>query len=602
MQPWQTEVMYHYNTVGEAWNPAQYYARAMERIRFYPAVLNEKGVPEESDDPKLLALWRRIQSPSGAPGDMTELAGTYGRLQFLIGDGLLTVSEDSGQEAWEYLSPMELRLQPGANPGEPQSYYRIRAPGLLPEELAEAPDSAFGPITGADARVWRLWRRHPEYSQWSDSPMRPLRELYDLLSRLTLAAAAEASSRAAQRGLLYVPEELSFTADPQVDEDPGEDPLIQRLTDSMNRAIQNPGTAEAMAPFVMRGPGTIQTPGGMTPMADLIRWLPLGPGDRYAEGDLWDKVVTRLAGGLDFPKEILTGVGDVNHWTAWFLDDIGFRQHTGPVVIRFCNDLGGAYLRPAAQDAGVANADRVVVGFDASQAINHPDETGTARDAYDRYALSAEYYRQKIGAPESAAPTDAELTKRVSLDVRRRAIVPPDVADTPVGQKPPQGETPPSQGGRGGDVNQNPPNGSQPRPAPTAPPSPNPGMSAMILGAALQQVERAREIAGSRLKRRAQSCDDCRPIIAATPLSSLPATFGVDRVRELIDGSTTEQRLVEGSADSFARLLRSWDIDGGWPEQLAKMVEQHALRTLYEAKAPPLPPGFLAACQKATTA
>jgi hypothetical protein len=593
-QSWQREVMGYYRAVGECWNPAQYYSRAMERIRFYPAIRNERGIPEEVESGELVDLFRRIQTPSAPPGDLSEIAGTYGRLQFLIGDGLLTVSQEDGDEVWEYLSPMELRLNPRSDDRRPQEYRRLRAPGTPPEELTEVDDREFAPLAGDDIRVWRLWRRHPEYSQWADSPVRPVRELYEVLQRLTLAVGAEASSRAAQRGLLFIPEELSFgPADPTQDENPEEDPLIREFQEAMQRAIRNPGTAEAMAPFIMRAPGLTTTAGGAVPTADLIKWMALGPTERYLEGEMWDRVIARLAGSLDLPKEMLTGIEDVSHWSAWFLDEIGFRQHTGPTVVRFCNDLAGAYLRPAAVDAGIENAENVVIWFDASQAINHPDETGTARDAHDRLVVSDAWYREKIGAPDDAAPQGDELERRVAIKLKE---FPSDMQP-----EPPAGSTPPPQGGRGGDVEEGPPqNGSEPRPPGVKAPAPaGPAMSAMIVGAAMMQIDRARELAGQRLIRRAQTCVDCRDKVKNVPAALVAAALGRDTVREVIDGHGTEASLVNGIGDAFAARVRAWQIDGGWPEQLGNMVEQHALRTLYEPEVPPFPPGFLSACQRA---
>lgn len=591
-QPWQNRAMKIYNTQGECANPAQYQRRAMERIRYYPAVLNAKGVPEESNDPKLLGLWNRIRTPNGAPGDISELAGTYATLQFVIGDGLLTVTDDDG-EVWEYLSPMELRLQPKSGTDQPQEYRRITAPGIPQQELIEAPDDAFEPLEGT-ARVWRLWRRHIEYSQWADSPVRPVIDDYELLARLTAAVFAEASSRAAQRGLLYVPAELSFgPADPTQEENPDDDPLVTLLQEAMARAIQEPGSAEAMAPYIMRGPGTLQTSGGAVPMADLIKWIPLGPSDRYTEIQAWEATISRIAGSIDMPKELMTGVGDVSHWGQWFLDDIGFRQHTGPTVTRFCNDIGSAYLRPAAINAGVKDAGRVTVWFDPSDAVNHPDETGTVLKAHGALIVSDAYAREKIGAPESAAPGPEELKRRTEILLKQDPYA--DNADPRVGQ----GETPPPAGGQGGDTSQTPPTDSQTRPSGAKPPSPAPNMALMVLGAATMQIDRARELAGNRLITRAQSCDECRDKIRNVPRALVAAALGAEQVRTVIDGHATEASLVDGVGTAFADRLVAWGINGGWPQQLGQMVEQHALRTLYQEEAPPLPAGFLTAAVKA---
>lgn len=124
-------------------------------------------------------------------------------------------------------------------------------------------------------------------------------------------------------------------------------------------------------------------------------------------------------------------------------------------------------------------------------------------------------------------------------------------------------------------------------------------MSAMIVGAAMMQIDRARELAGQRLIRRAQSCEPCRELTRNVPAALVASTLGSEMVRDVIEGHATEASLVDGIGETFAARLRAWDVNGGWPEQLGNMVEQHALRTLYQADVPPLPPGFHAACQRA---
>lgn len=594
-QPWQHRALTIYRTQGECANPAQYQARAMERIRYFPAVLDDKGVAQESSDPDLLDLFNAIRSPGGAPGDLGELAGAYARLQFVIGDGLMTVTDDDGEEVWEYLSPLEMRIQPDRGNGEPQEYRRLRAPGLLPEELVEAPDDAFSSLGIKQARVWRFWRRHIEFSNWADSPVRPIVDDYETLARLKLALAAEASSRAAQRGFFYVPEELSFgPADPTMEENPDEDPIMTEIRDAMARAIQNPGTAEAMSPWVFRGPGVLQTSGGTIPMLDLIGWKPLGPTDRYNEIEPIEEMISLIAGAVDMPKELFTGVGDVSHWGQWFLDDIGFRQHTGPTVIRFCNDMGSAYLRPAAIDARIENADRVTIWFDPADAVNHPDQTGNALKAQDQGIISNAAARQELGYDDSAAPDEKERREWIEVKLRQ---FPSDMQPEPQ-----TGATPPAKGGRGGDVQQQPPTDSQTRPPGNKPPSPQgPSLSAMIIGAAMAYVDRGRERAGNKIIRYAQSCDPCQEAMKDVERSAVAAALGPDRVRELIAHKGNEAFLVDGVGAAFAERLRRWDVNGGWPEQLGAMVEQHTWRTLFEAEPPPFPAGFLAACEKAAS-
>ncbi len=595
-QGWQRTAMLYYRSIGECWYPAQFYTRAMKRIRYFPAILGENDDPTEVTSGPLLEIFRQIQDPGGG---INQIATTYGQLQFCIGDGYLVASMDGDTEVWEYLSPMELRLQPRSGPTRPQDYRRIRAPGITPEELTEAPDDDFEPLTGNKVRVWRLWRRHPEFSSWSDSPIRPILEVYELLSRLTLGTGARASSRAAQQGALFVPEELSFgPVDKTQDEDLTNDPLMKDLLDSYVRAIQNPGSAEAMMPFLIRGPGMTQTAGGNTPTKDLIGIIPLNVSDTYPEGEFWDKVIDRIAGSLDMPREMVapSGLGSTNHWSGWILEDSAFRLHVAPMVIDFCSDITSAYFRPAAISAGVPNAERVVVWFDPSEAVNHPDQIGTTFKAHDRLLISDAAAREGSGFAESDAPDAEEYARRVEIMLK---TIPPEVAAEA------GGETTPAQGGTGSDANKQPPSQPSTERAPTSPPaqrgpvSASAQLTALILGAAELQIDHARERAGNQLVRRSQRYETCQQKIKDVPRAQVAATMGEEMVRTVLEGHGSELDLVAGSFVPLVARLRKWGLDGTWPEQLAKMVEQHALRTLYETEVPPMPPGFTASCERA---
>ena len=562
-QSWQARALARYDDVGECWYPAQFYSRTMQRVRFFPGFKDENGVVQEEESGPLVDLWDRIQDPGGG---RSELTGSYGHLMFLTGDGYLVVSDEDSEEVWEYLSPLELRVRPSG-----EGYLRLRAPGLTPEELVDAPDDTFEPVGNA-ARVYRLYRRHPAFSFWADSPVRAVLDLYELLKILTLAAGAEGQSRAANRGLLYVPDELSFmTLDAQgAEEDPMQDTFLQELIEGLMRAISDPGDASAMAPFVVRGPGLAQTGvGTATAMADLIKWMPMGPSDSYRAVDAWQKVIDRIAYGLDMPAEMVTGTGAVNHWGGWLLDEQGFRQHVAPVCEKFASDITAAYLRPAAKDAGIANWMDVAIDFDPSAAINHPDEIKTAREGWLDGVLSSEFYREKIGASDADAATEEDLELLISVLSKTAPAVEDETT-----------ETAPQDGGTGADVNAAPPetnpstNGSTPAAAVAA---------ARVLGAAEAHVLRARALAGARLRNRSQGCSECQEKVRNVLPSLVASSLGADGVRGIIDGHSSESDLVAGAGSELAETLGRLGVGGDWPTQIGQLVEQHALRTLYDA-------------------
>lgn len=573
-----------YSTEGACWNPAQFYARSMKRIRYFPAILNDAGEPEEVEEGPLRDLFDQIHDPGGT--SMAQLASNYGRLSFLIGDGYLIVSEQEGEEVWEYLSPLELKRINGTSPQEYE-----RNTGVEKITLVDA-----GPeeeIRGNRVRVWRLWRRHPTRSGWSDSPVFAVLNLYALLARLNLSAGATSWSRAANRGMMYLPDEVDLGGhdddpnDPGVDEDPIEDSSVRELVETFTSPISDPGSVEGAAPVIMRGPAVFETPNGQAiPYAQLIANIPIGNTNPYYELDAVPKVIEQIALGLDMPNEMVTGTGKVNHWGGWLLDEQGFRQHVAGVVEDFCDDVASAFLRPAAEAEGVENADRVVIWYDPVAAIAHPDEAPQAMEAWKVGLVSSEYAREALGANDDG-PTPEDEAFLLELLGRKPAT------DTQTG------ETAPQDGGTGGDTTEAPPaeptNGSGDGGATAS----EQVRAAMIRGAAEFSIRQARKAAGARLVQRSKSCDECQDAIKDVPLGRVASTLGNVRVREIIDGHTTEDALVYGVGALLAEQVREFGLRGPYPERLGAMVESHALRTLYEGESPSLPAGFTAVVAKA---
>src|SRR5207244_4467651 len=93
--------------------------------------------------------------------------GAYGRLMFIAGEAMLTVTTDgdTGLEKWEMLSTDELRLQGN-------TYLRVAAPSL-PARVYHDPTANDGlaPLQPDEAIVYRIWQRHPRYSALADSTM-----------------------------------------------------------------------------------------------------------------------------------------------------------------------------------------------------------------------------------------------------------------------------------------------------------------------------------------------------------------------------------------------------------------------------------------------
>jgi hypothetical protein len=117
-----------------------------------------------------------------------------------------------------------------------------------------------------------------------------------------------------------------------------------------------------------------------------------------------------------------------------------------------------------------------------------------------------------------------------------------------------------------------------------------------VLGAAEFAVERARELAGSRVRRmtsergpRDKRCADCQEALDGVANWEVCATLGQDQLQAL---GLAEPDLVAGAGAAFASSLSRMGVDQDWAAELARLVEQHAARTLCNPDVPPLPAAF----------
>lgn len=582
-QPWQVTSLATYSSVGECWYAAQFYARSLSKLRLAVGRIDEAGevkeLPPEDDASKLLD---RVQDPGGGRAG---LLASYGRLMFLVGESYLTVTgEASEDERWEFLSPLELRPVPGG-----KGFIRQSAPGLTLETLTAAPDDDEEPGAG-EAVVWRVWRRHPTYSKWADSPMAAVLLLFEELELLQLAVRARSKARS-NRGILYVATEISFASpDGQGDENPEKDTFMEDLSTVLLAPVKDPGAPSSVVPFVIRGPASVPSAGGtgFVGARDLVFTVPLiDPKEQNDEEAAKAAIIKRIAIGLDLPPEILTGMAEVNHWGAWQIDEASWTAHVQPMADQLVGDLSSSYLRPAAKQAGIEGWEDLVVIYDASDVINHPDRTNDVREAYRDGAVGAVTYRATIGLEEEDAPTPEEHQEWLDIKLRGQAQLaevtgvdpataePIDSASTkkvpptqPTVEQVQDDESVQSLGASGRELELR---------------------VQRIVGAAELAVERTREIAGSRLINRAQGCDDCKEKIVSVPSSMVASALGQEESARLAPGVI----LTEGGTASFAATLGRMGVDSPVVTKLSQLVETHARESLFEAEPRALPDKFI---------
>jgi len=587
IQPWQDRALSYYDLVGECWFASQFYGRSLAQIRLFVGTMDEEGQVEEVEGPNdATALLDRIRDPGGT--GRTHLQASYGRLMFITGEGYLTVTQPEGEEErWEFLSSDELRVSSN------NAYVRYIAPSLAAVELQGVPDDQYVPLDGDQAAVYRLWRKHPRYSSLADAPMRAVLDLFEELLLLQLAVLSRVKSRLSAAGLLIIPEEITLVSqDSQTaDEDMTEDPLLNQLIGAAQAAIQEPGTAAAVIPVILRAQGE---------WIEKVRHLQFfDPGQAYPETGLRMEVIKRIAMGLDLPPEILLGMSDANHWTSWQIDEQTAKAHIFPICQQFVDDLTSAYLRPAARDEGIDGWENLVVGYDPAALLVAPDRAKDAATMFSLGELSGESLREAGGfSSDEDEPTEEERWRYLGAKIGDASLamygIPrlnsqseletaPGVIDA--GTESPDSGTPPSAPVKG-------PPPAMPEASPVVAASgPRDDLLARVLGAAEFAVIRSRSLAGARLRTSAKKIPEFTAMIEKLPNGSVAAALNIQNVHAL---GHSEAGLVKGASAELADVLTIMGIDPALADAIGTQVERHAAQTLYLEVAPPLPDGFAA--------
>lgn len=582
-QPWQTRALDYYDLVPEIKYAGQFYSRHMSKIelivqKYDPA----KDEWEAAPDTPASDFLARIKDPGGGRSVML---GTYGRLRFLTGESyLVCFAPDTDKERWEVLSASEFKpMEDG------KRFERIRAEGAQPERYTIAPadnrmqqDPAKAEAT---VRAWRLWRRHPRYSMQADSAMQGVMDVCEELLLLTLAVRAQARSRIARSGILKVPSEISPPSpEPHDGANPKEDKFLKTLALHMEAPLADEGSAAQLVPLLVRGPAAY--------LKELQQLQLHVAGADYPETALRTEAISRLANGLDMPREALLGTADVNHWGAWQIDQQTWEAHVQPVVEEMCDELTGAVLRPTLEDNGSppAEVEMYRVWYDAVKITNHPNRGKDAVDAYDRGELGGEPLRLALGFDSDDGPSNAELARWVGVRVRDAGLAwygvptlkanatPEDQPGTAApGIADQEGETAPQDGGTGTDTNVGPPVAAE---------------QARLLGAAELALFNCRKTAGSRIVTNYPNSE--RAALRQHPKHLLYARMDRTRLPSLNGGSMSDPaELVKGGTEAFEHALEAWGYPPERIQALSRLVQRHAAETLHEERPRALPPILL---------
>jgi hypothetical protein len=390
---WQIEAWRLYDIIPELHKLSGRIGDSLALARMYVAELDERGeeIGETTD--------ARISALAGIPlgtGDQRDDALRLAGIDLAIGGECWIVGENAAANpeaaagAWFVVTGSAFKKVGGQ--------VSVKRPKILGGSDLALTD-------GVDVLI-RCWRPHPNDTDQADSFSRsaivPLREI----ELLTKREFAELDSRLTGAGVMFLPEGVDF---PREEGDPeglaGFMAYIQRAAAA---SMRDQSSAQAMVPIMATVPDSV------LPELDKIKPLTFWSELSAEISPMKDKAISRLASSAEIPGEVLTGIGDANHWTAWLISDEGIRWIKGYLSL-VAAALTRGFLQLSLASLGVTNPERYAFAFDTSTLAAKPNRLDDALNLHDRFLLSDEE-TVKAGAFDPAQmPTTQERAAQILL-------------------------------------------------------------------------------------------------------------------------------------------------------------------------------------------
>jgi hypothetical protein len=409
-QNWQIQAWTYYDSIPELGFAVEFMAHNAASMRIFTAVLptvGETGTPIDIHTPELQVPEAIVNACDNALRD--------------LGNGRLELSKMMENLSIQITIAGEGFILGVTDPITGKTTYSVRSISEIVVnddeiQLREGPMTNQG-ILGLvdlppDSMVTRVWNPHPQYRILAQSRMRALLNTCEDIMILRRMIRATARNRLAGRGLLIVPSEADLPIFNDDDMSVGGATWYDELTNSMITPIRNEGDASAVVPMVTEMDGD---------SIKNVRWIEFTSTFDERAPAVRSELLDTLATGLDLPKEAITGMADLNHWTAWAIDANTFRYHVEPHVKKLVDLLTTGYLRnylltctdengmPLAPGLVNAWVDRILFWYDPTELITPPDQTATALELHDRGVLSNAALLRTAGFAPEDAPSPAEF-------------------------------------------------------------------------------------------------------------------------------------------------------------------------------------------------
>jgi len=395
----QTEAWNAYELVGEIGYVVDFFANCARRVSLFPAVKGEEGmIPAEDADvpfPAGLIEQARVELEriAGPEGGQAEVLGQMAVAYKVPGEGWLCAIDDPVDgEVWRVLSRDSLVARDGA------AYVK-----LTPEDRGTRldPERSF---------LARFWRASP---RWPGMPFSELMRILDHAESLQLISKsfrAASLSRVAGAGVLFVDQDANLQSSSGIPDEDWLDDFIRHGS----APIREPGSVSAFLPFVTE----IATGGGERTVSDMVHHLTFERPLTEIEVQREATLLKRIAYGLDAPAELVTGMADLNHWTAWQVEDSTYQAHVEPLMGRIADVIAQQVMRYGLRQLRRwpdEEINRLLVGVNADELISRPDPAKDALDAHNALVISDAVLRRRLRFSDEDAPSDDELLRRMAL-------------------------------------------------------------------------------------------------------------------------------------------------------------------------------------------
>lgn len=359
-ETWQRECWRYFHSTPELHYAAEYMGSACSLVRIYVQEIAENNRPgDETTDEEILALADNLL---GGPNQKAEALNAIGGNLMIAGECFIIgrASRGDDPDSWKVVSTTELRRRGG------QIWIDY---GYGPEQL----------MTGRDIII-RLWTPDKERMRFADSPTRASMSVLWELEQLDEYERSQIDSRLAGAGAYFIPSQMSTGS--STSEVNTADDLFNTFSEAARASRSGRNTAAGVVPIFVEIPGEFLKDMADRPVrfeSELSEKLPA----------MKESAIRRLANGLSMPPEVLLGMGDATHWSAWHIEESFVTIQIKPLMNRICEGLTTAYLRPILKAMG-KDPKRYQLNFDTAPLTVRPNRLQDTLNLYERDIVGKE--------------------------------------------------------------------------------------------------------------------------------------------------------------------------------------------------------------------